>query len=151
MKLPEYVTIDEAKRVCYELSISDWTEMKEASVPIAEAEAILSKINTTGMNIELQEFRKGLEVELEHGIKFEDANVTNNHPILTGRIVLAHLKESRNYYRRLEVFELEGDLFKEIANENYSVVKNLYQKILNAKEELYRAELEELSASHPYP
>ncbi|MDH4220250.1 MAG: hypothetical protein OEW23_15940, partial [Candidatus Aminicenantes bacterium] len=81
-----------------------------------------------------------------HGIRFEDANVTNNHPILTGRIVLAHLKESRNYYRRLEVLELEGDLFKEIANENYSVVKNLYQKILNAKEELYRAELEELSA-----
>lgn len=146
MKLPEYVTIDEAKRVCYELNISDWTEMKEASVPLAEAETILSKVNTTGMNIELQEFRKGLEVELEHGIRFEDANVTNNHPILTGRIVLAHLKESRNYYRRLEVFELEGDLFKEIANENYSVVKNLYQKILNAKEELYRAELEELSA-----
>jgi len=146
MKLHEYITIDEAKRVCYELNISDWTEMKEARVPLAEAEAILGIVNTTGMNIEPQEFRKGLEVELEHGIRFEDANVTNNHPILTGRIVLAHLKESRNYYRRLEVLELEGDLFKEIAKENYSVVKNLYQKILNAKEELFRAELEELSA-----
>ncbi|MDH4219643.1 MAG: hypothetical protein OEW23_12805, partial [Candidatus Aminicenantes bacterium] len=67
MKLPEYVTIDEAKRVCYELNISNWTEMKEASVPLAEADAILSKVNTTGMNIELQEFQKGLEVELEHG------------------------------------------------------------------------------------
>jgi hypothetical protein len=146
MKLPEYVTIDEAKRVCYELNISDWTEMKESSVQLAEAETILSKVNTTGMNIELQEFQKGLEVELEHGIRFKDANVTNNHPILTGRIVLAHLKESRNYYRQLEVLELEGDLFKEIVNENYSVVKNLYQKILSAKEELYRTELEELSS-----
>jgi hypothetical protein len=29
MELPEYVTIDEAKRVCYELNISDWIEMKE--------------------------------------------------------------------------------------------------------------------------
>jgi hypothetical protein len=77
--------------------------------------------------------------------------VTNNHPILTGRIVLAHIKESRNYYRRLEVFELKGDLFKEIINENYSAVKNLYLKILDAKEELNKAELEELSASHPYP
>ena len=123
MKLPEYITIDEARRVCYELNISDWTEMKEASVPLAEAEAIFSKVNTSGMNIEPQEFRKGLEVELEHGIRFEDANVTNNHPILTGRIVLSHLKESRNYYRRLEVLELEGDLFKEIANENYGVVR----------------------------
>jgi len=98
------------------------------------------------MKIDLQEFLKGLEVELEHGIRFEDANVTNNHPILTGRIVLAHLKESKDYYKRLEVLELEGDLFKEIAHENYSVIKNLYQKILDAKEELYRAESEELSA-----
>lgn len=146
MRLPEYVTKDEVQIVCHELNISDWTGKKEANILSEEAEVILQKVNTTGMKIDLQEFLKGLEVELEHGIRFEDANVTNNHPILTGRIVLAHLKESKDYYKRLEVLELEGDLFKEIAHENYSVIKNLYQKILDAKEELYRAESEELSA-----
>lgn len=37
MKPPEYITIDEVKRVCHELNISDWTAMREASVPSAEA------------------------------------------------------------------------------------------------------------------
>ncbi len=46
------------------------------------------------MEISVENFRVGLEVELEHGILFEEANVTNNHPILTGKIVLAHFKES---------------------------------------------------------
>jgi len=36
-------------------------------------------------------------VELEHGTRFKDANVTNNHPLLTGKIVFAHLKESLYY------------------------------------------------------
>jgi hypothetical protein len=40
-------------------------------------------------------------VELEHGTRYPEANVTNNHPILTGKIVLAHLKETLDYYQRL--------------------------------------------------
>ncbi len=39
-------------------------------------------------------------------------NVTNNHPLLAARIVLAHLKEMLDYYTRLEIAELEGDMFK---------------------------------------
>ena len=62
--------------------------------------------------ISAEDFREGLQVELEHGLQFPDANVTNNHPLLTGMIVLAHLKEMLDYYARLEVAELEGDLFK---------------------------------------
>ena len=46
--------------------------------------------------------------EIEHGIRYQSANVTNNHPILTGKIVLAHLKETLDYYDRLEVAELRG-------------------------------------------
>jgi hypothetical protein len=52
-----------------------------------------------GMDIPPEEFCTGLEVELEHGTQFEDANVTNNHTILTGKIFLAHLKESMDYYK----------------------------------------------------
>ena len=62
----------------------------------------------------LPHIKAGLEVELEHGTRYPDANVTNNHPLVTGRIVLAHLKESLDYYRRLAVAEAEGDLLSAI-------------------------------------
>ncbi len=62
------------------------------------------------MKIDPREFATGLEVELEHGVRFKDADVTNNHPIITGMIVLAHLKESLDYYKLLDVAEAEGDL-----------------------------------------
>ena len=55
------------------------------------------------MSIDIEDFRQGLEVELEHGLRFKDANATNNHPILAGKIVLAHMKEFLDYYKRLEV------------------------------------------------
>jgi len=72
-------------------------------------------VNTQKMSIDPEQFRLGLEVELEHGVRFKDANVTNNHPLVTGMIVLAHMKESLDYYRLLEVAELEGDLVKAVA------------------------------------
>ena len=94
MQLPEYVTVQEVQRVCKELGLSDWSKKTEPKVIPEEAQIILSEVNTVGMDIPLEDFSVGLEVELEHGTQFKDANVTNNHPILTGKIVLAHLKES---------------------------------------------------------
>ena len=49
-------------------------------------------------------------------MQFKDANVTNNHPLLTGLIVLAHFKESLDYYKLFEVAELEGDLVGNFTN-----------------------------------
>ena len=96
------------------------------------------------MNIDLDEFRQGLEVELEHGTVFKDANVTNNHPVITGKIVLAHLKESLYYYKLLDVAELEGDLVKDIATGNISKLKSRYIKLSNAKMVLSQEELDRL-------
>jgi hypothetical protein len=67
--------------------------------------------------------------------------VTNNHPILTGKIVLAHLKESLYYYELLEVAELEGDLLKAINKEQPAKVKSVYARLLNAKMALSQAEI----------
>ena len=78
------------------------------------------------MKIPLEDFIAGLEVELEHGTRFQDANVTNNHPLLTGKIVLAHLKETMDYYRRLEVAELEGDLLQAMAGGNLEKAARKY-------------------------
>lgn len=145
MKLPEYVSVEEVKRVCRELNISDWTELEDTKVSSDEARVILSEVNVEKMDIELDEFRNGLEVELEHGTRFKEANVTNNHPILTGKIVLAHLKESLYYYKLLEVAELEGDLLKAIQTEQHFKVKTIYTRLLNAKMILNQAEIGRLN------
>ena len=144
MDLPEYITVEEVRRVCKELGISDWTQLKEPKVSADEAQMILSEVNVEGMDIDLDEFRRGLEVELEHGTEFKDANVTNNHPVITGKIVLAHLKESLYYYKLLEVAEIEGDLVKDIAAGNISKLKSRYIKLSNAKMVLSQEELDRL-------
>ena len=85
------------------------------------------------MDIPPEAFRKGLEVELEHGTRFGDANVTNNHPILTGKIVIAHLKETMDYYERIEVAEVEGDLLKAVLGKNMEKIESKYKLLIEAQ------------------
>jgi hypothetical protein len=139
MKHPEYVTIEEVKRVCREIGIRDWSEINDPSVSEKEASTILNIVNSKGMNIPLEAFRKGLEVELEHGTRFEDANVTNNHPVLTGKIVIAHLKETMDYYERIDVAEIEGDLLKAILAKNIDKIESKYKKLIEAQNLLNQA------------
>jgi len=146
MEIPVYVTVEEVRRVCTLLNITDWTTRGDAAVLPDEARVVLSAVNTEGMNIDFESFRRGLEVELEHGVRFKDANVTNNHPLLTGKIVLAHLKETMDYYERLEVAELEGDLLKAAVAKNSAKVESLYRKLLAAKLDLARVETEKLKS-----
>jgi hypothetical protein len=141
MKIPKYITVEEVRRVCKELKISDWTKKKEPEVSLKEAKIILAQVNSKGMDIEPKEFRTGLEVELEHGMQFKDANVTNNHPLLTGLIVMAHFMESLDYYRLLEVAELEGDLLKAVVRGQSKKIKNYYSRLANARIILRKAEL----------
>ena len=144
MKISQYVSVDEVRKVCKELKISDWTRKKEPKVSVKEAKEILTELNPKGMKIDPKEFCRGLEVELEHGMQFKDANVTNNHPLLTGLIVLAHFKESLDYYKLLEVAELEGDLVKAVAKGSTAKIKEYYKRLANAKIALHKAELDRL-------
>ena len=144
MNLPEYVTAQEVKRVCNEIGLRDWSGITDPVVSEDEASIILKIVNTQGMNIPLQAFRSGLEVELEHGTRFEDANVTNNHPILTGKIVLAHLKETMDYYERIEVAEIEGDLLKAVLSKNLDKIQSKYRKLIEAQKALNQAVAEQL-------
>lgn len=139
MKVPEYVSKAEVKRVCKELRLRDWSILKEPNITKKEAETILKKVNVKKMAIPVEEFRQGLEVELEHGTRFADANVTNNHPILTGMIVLAHLKEAMDYYERLEIAEIEGDLLKAVLNKNLKKIEEKYKKLVRAERLLNKA------------
>jgi len=144
MKLPDYISVEEVRRVCKALKIRDWTRLKKPEVPAPEARKILSLVNTGKMKIEPEEFRKGLEVELEHGTMFPDANVTNNHPVLTGKIVLAHLKESLDYYKLLEVAETEGDLLKAMKAKDMAKALAKFKKLLSAQLELNTAMAKQL-------
>jgi len=144
MRLPEYITKAEVQRVCKALGLRDWSKITKPKVTLKEAKRILREIVALGMKIEPEQFRIGLEVELEHGTMFKEANVTKNHPVITGRIVLAHMKESLDYYRRLELAELEGDLHRAIASGNSSKAKNYYKRITKAKIEIAKAEAKKL-------
>jgi hypothetical protein len=91
------------------------------------------------MPIALEDFRLGLEVELEHGTMYDDANVTNNHPVLTGMIVLAHMKETLDYYQRLDVAEIEGDLLHAVLAKNHDKIQAKYKKLIKAQNSLNKA------------
>ncbi len=145
MVMPEYVSREEVKRVCKNLKIRDWTEIDEPSITKKEAEIILKIVNVQGMKIDVEDFRQGLEVELEHGTRFEDANVTNNHPLLTGKIVLAHMKETLDYYRLLDVAEFEGDLLKAVKAKDILKIQNKYKKLCAAKVILNQSTVKQLS------
>ena len=134
----------EVQRVCRELGLRDWSKITKPEVSPEEARIILAEVNTAGMAIPLEVFCSGLEVELEHGTQFKDANVTNNHPLLTGKIVLAHLKESMDYYQRLEVAEIEGDILKAVIAKNPAKLEALQRKLARAKLALCQEETAKL-------
>jgi len=145
MDLPDYVTVDEVRRVCKQLGIRDWTKLKKAEVKEKEAKILLGEVNVESMPIDLEDFRVGLEVELEHGTRFKDANVTNNHPVLTAKIVLAHLKETLDYYKLLDVAELEGDMLKAVAAGNGDKALSYYRRLVDAKLALAQSEAKALA------
>jgi hypothetical protein len=78
-------TAEEARRVAEEIGI-DWTAVE----------------------FDLEQFRMGMVVELEHGLHDLLTNVTDDDPVVTGKIALAHLNELPDYYTRLERMEEEG-------------------------------------------
>lgn len=74
-----------------------------------EARSIGTQLDIDWSQIDLEQFRRGLTVELEHGAMDPETNVTGDDLVLTGKIVWAHLKEIRDYYTRLEQMESEAE------------------------------------------
>ncbi len=84
MESKKHFTAEEAKRVGEALGI-DWTEF------------------------DVEQFRMGMDVELEHGLVDPKTNVTNDDAMMTGKIALAHLNEFSDYYTRLDEMEEEAE------------------------------------------
>lgn len=69
-------------------------------------------IDFEALRFDLEQFRMGMDVELEHGPRDPETNVSGNDRIVTGKIALAHLKEFPDYYTRLAVLEREASAGK---------------------------------------
>jgi hypothetical protein len=82
----EHFTVDDARRIGTEIGI-DW----DASP------------------FDVEEFRDGMNVELEHGLHDPQTDVTGSGATVTGKIALAHLKEFPDYYTRLRKMEAEAE------------------------------------------
>ncbi len=74
-----------------------------------EAKQIGEQLGIDWNNFDIEQFRMGLDVELEHGLISPHTNVTNDDPTMTGKIALAHLNEFADYYTRLDKLEKEAD------------------------------------------
>ncbi len=74
-----------------------------------EAKRIGELLGIDWSKFDTEQFRIGLDVELEHGLVDSHTNVTNNDPIMTGKIALAHLNEFPDYYTRLAEMEREAE------------------------------------------
>jgi len=61
------------------------------------------------VRFDLEQFRMGMDVESEHGKHDPQTNVTNDDPLIIGKIALAHLREFPDYYTRLAKMEHEAD------------------------------------------
>jgi hypothetical protein len=83
--------------------------IKKQQFSSKQAHSIGSQLNIDWSQIDLEQFRRGLEVELEHGAIDSETNVTGDDLVLTGKIAWAHLKEIRDYYTRLDHMEAEAE------------------------------------------
>lgn len=86
MTIVKHFTADEAKKIGEMLGL-DWTKF------------------------DVEQFRMGMDVELEHGTVDLNTNVTNDDSLMTGKIALAHLNEFPDYYTRLYKMEKEAEEF----------------------------------------
>ncbi|MCX6346407.1 MAG: hypothetical protein NTZ89_00425 [Actinobacteria bacterium] len=76
-----------------------------------KAKEIGDKLQIDWSKWDVEQFRRGMDVELEHGTEDLHTNVTDDDPLTTGKIALAHLKEFPDYYTRLDKMEKEAEKY----------------------------------------
>ena len=78
-----------------------------------DAKKIGEELGIDWSKFDVEQFRMGLDVELEHGTIDPKTNVTDDDEIMTGKIALAHLNEFSDYYTRLEKMEEDAEAYWE--------------------------------------
>lgn len=85
--------------------------MARRDVTADEAKAMGEQLGITWKEFDVDQFRRGMVVELEHGLHDPATNVTDDDLLLTAKIALAHLNEFPDYYDRLEKMEREAEAY----------------------------------------
>ncbi len=85
--------------------------MGKRKISVDDAKRIGETLGVDWTKVDVDQFRRGLEVEFEHGSHDPETNVTNDDASLTGKIAWAHLKEFPDYYSRLDKLEAEADAY----------------------------------------
>jgi len=78
-----------------------------------EAKSVGERLGIDWSKFDVEQFRIGINVELEHGLCDPATNVTNDDSVMTGKIALAHLNEFPDYYTRLTKLEQEAESYWE--------------------------------------
>ena len=78
---------------------------------VEDARRVGTALGVNWQQIDPEQFRRGMEVELEHGTRDPDTDVTGDDLSLTGKIAWAHLKEYPDYYPRLDALEAEAEAY----------------------------------------
>lgn len=85
--------------------------MSEKKFTLEEAKETGERLGIDWTRFDVEQFCRGMNVELEHGTRDPKTNVTNDGPFVTGKIALAHLTEFPDYYTRLKKLEEEAEAF----------------------------------------
>jgi len=85
--------------------------MSPAEITAIEADAVATELGLAFATLpfDLEQFRLGMNVELEHGLRDSTTNLTGDDRLVTGKIALAHLREIPDYYTRLAAMEAEAE------------------------------------------
>ena len=78
---------------------------------VEDARRVGAALGVDWQQVDVEQFRRGMEVELEHGTRDPETNVTNDDLRVTGKIAWAHLKEYPDYYTRLDTLEAEAKAY----------------------------------------
>lgn len=139
-EIDRYIPRAEVQRVCRELGLRDWTALTARSVPREEAEIILRRLAPENIAVTVEMFRAGLEEELRHGLFAGQNNITNNHPLLTGRLALSNLCADCHYYLQRRISEVEARLTQAIAAGDPRRIGELVTEFAEACQRLCEAE-----------
>jgi len=78
---------------------------------IEEAKKVGEELGVKWDKFDVEQFRMGMDVELEHGLRDPHTNVSDDNPLITGKIALAHLNEFADYYTRSKEMEKEAESY----------------------------------------
>lgn len=97
---------------------SEFEKQAKKSFTSEEAKKVGDQLGITWDEYDVDQFRRGMDVELEHGTADPNTDVTGDDPLLVGKIALAHLEEISNYYDLLYEMEKKGKSKLDKRNEN---------------------------------